>query len=434
VNGAPISFNTMTRTATVDYANAAVVDYFGTDTFNYTVTDAGGETGAPVTVTLTVTPVDDGPPVLTDKTINTSDSVPGSADLVVGNTIRDRPPFTITITQPANGTATLNLDNTVTYVSDPNYSGTDLFTYTVTDFDGQTATANVNVNVAPIPPTITSPLMVNAISTLNFSYTITAAGTAPFTFTASPLPPGASFDGTTITGFIPAGSYTVTLTATNLSGTDTKTLVITSTDVIPGVDTDGDGYSDELEIGVGSDPTDPFSTPFTVLKTAAGFPPNNAPAPGPGTPPSAAFYLVGSGLSVNLNFKTPGRDQILLKGTLPVPAGVNLQAQPAAVSVGGVVWSGTLDLRGGFTSLDRSASIKLRLPKSALVGANVSIQAKRKGGLASMLSDEGLQNTTVLARSVDVPVTIIAGPLLFQTSVPSSYTARQDVKGTSRLR
>ena len=64
-------------------------------------------------------------------------------------------PLTIqSITQPANGTTTINPDGTVTYTPNLNCSGTDTFTYTVSDGNGGTDTATVTITVTPVndPP------------------------------------------------------------------------------------------------------------------------------------------------------------------------------------------------------------------------------------------------------------------------------------------
>ena len=44
------------------------------------------------------------------------------------------------VTDPANGTVTINADGTVTYIPDPDFCGTDTFDYTVvvTNSDGST--------------------------------------------------------------------------------------------------------------------------------------------------------------------------------------------------------------------------------------------------------------------------------------------------------
>ncbi|MEL6889755.1 MAG: Ig-like domain-containing protein, partial [Pseudomonadota bacterium] len=53
------------------------------------------------------------------------------------------------LTQPANGTAVLNPDGTITYTPDANYAGPDSFTYTVSDPLAGTAQASVALTVTP---------------------------------------------------------------------------------------------------------------------------------------------------------------------------------------------------------------------------------------------------------------------------------------------
>ncbi len=81
---------------------------------------------------------------------------------------------------------------------------------------------------ALIGPTITSALTATALIGSQFTYNITASGSSPITYNATGLPAGLYFSGSTISGnATTAGTYNVTLTATNSVGTDTKVLVIT---------------------------------------------------------------------------------------------------------------------------------------------------------------------------------------------------------------
>lgn len=50
-------------------------------------------------------------------------------------------------TQPAHGTVTVNPDGSYTYVADKGFTGTDTFTYTITDAFGQERTATVTIRV-----------------------------------------------------------------------------------------------------------------------------------------------------------------------------------------------------------------------------------------------------------------------------------------------
>ncbi|MGK4567251.1 cadherin-like domain-containing protein [Flavobacterium sp. 3HN19-14] len=78
---------------------------------------------------------------------------------------------TISVTQGANGTVTVNdngtpndpTDDTVTYTPNANFFGSDSFTYTITDASGDTATATVNVTINP--DTTDVPAAVNDLAT-----------------------------------------------------------------------------------------------------------------------------------------------------------------------------------------------------------------------------------------------------------------------------
>jgi hypothetical protein len=80
-------------------------------------------------------------------------------------------------------------------------------------------------------PAITSPLLANATTGQFFNYTISATGTTPITFVATPLPSGLTQTGNTISGTpTTAGTTNVQLTASNGVGSDSRTLVIVVTD------------------------------------------------------------------------------------------------------------------------------------------------------------------------------------------------------------
>jgi hypothetical protein len=115
-------------------------------TVTVTATDPGGMS-ASEQFTWTVTnpgpdAVDDNATVDEDSSINiavlTNDSDPDLDDISV-----------LSITQPENGTAVLENDGTVTYIPDADFSGSDAFTYTLTDGEGGSDTATVYLTVDP---------------------------------------------------------------------------------------------------------------------------------------------------------------------------------------------------------------------------------------------------------------------------------------------
>ena len=54
---------------------------------------------------------------------------------------------TTPVVGPTNGTVNLNADGTFTYTPNPNFFGSDSFTYEVTDGNGGAAQATVNINI-----------------------------------------------------------------------------------------------------------------------------------------------------------------------------------------------------------------------------------------------------------------------------------------------
>ncbi len=78
--------------------------------------------------------------VNTASTINILNNDQGIADA----------PITITISNaPSNGSVSIGQNGAITYIPDLGYSGSDVFTYQISDVDGDTAIANVIINVTP---------------------------------------------------------------------------------------------------------------------------------------------------------------------------------------------------------------------------------------------------------------------------------------------
>jgi outer membrane protein OmpA-like peptidoglycan-associated protein len=122
--------------------------YTGTDTFLYTVSDGNGGT-ATGTVTVTVQPAQNQAPVAADDAATTPFDTAVDIAVLANDSDPDGDALTIAgVGQPANGTATI-AGSEVRYVPNPGYSGTDAFTYTVSDGNGGTATGTVTVTVEP---------------------------------------------------------------------------------------------------------------------------------------------------------------------------------------------------------------------------------------------------------------------------------------------
>ena len=131
-----------------------------TETFSYTVTDGNGGSST-ANVTVTVNGVNDDPTPADDAAVTDQDSA-----VVVNVLSNDGDPendgLTVTAVGTANnGVAVLNPDNTVTYTPNAGFSGSDTFTYTVSDGNGGTSQASVTVTVNPVAPPPSGPTVIN---------------------------------------------------------------------------------------------------------------------------------------------------------------------------------------------------------------------------------------------------------------------------------
>jgi VCBS repeat-containing protein len=131
-------------------------DFNGTDSFVYEVSDGNGGI-AQATVTITVNPVNDNPNAAGDSYTTNEDqsftSVLGVDDLILNDSDIDGDLLTVNPTPaagPTNGILVLNSDGTFTYTPDPDFNGTDAFTYQVSDGNGGTSQAIVTISVNPV--------------------------------------------------------------------------------------------------------------------------------------------------------------------------------------------------------------------------------------------------------------------------------------------
>ena len=145
-------------------------DFNGTDTFTYTVYDGAATDSG--TVTVTITPVQDAPDAVNDRATVAEDSGANVIEVSANDADVDGDDVTITsVTQPANGTAVINGDGTVSYTPNANYTGPDTFTYTVSDgLDDDTAAVTVTVTaVNDAPVAVDDQLTTNEDTPLDFT-------------------------------------------------------------------------------------------------------------------------------------------------------------------------------------------------------------------------------------------------------------------------
>ena len=121
------------------------------DAFSYTVADNNGAVSNPAAVSVVITPVDDGPTAVDDTASIRQDASSVVVDVLANDTDVDGGPKQIvSITQPANGTATITGGGAeVEYRPSGTFTGVDSFTYTVNGGSTGQVAVTVQPNAAP---------------------------------------------------------------------------------------------------------------------------------------------------------------------------------------------------------------------------------------------------------------------------------------------
>jgi CshA-type fibril repeat protein len=196
---------------TFTYTPAA--GFSGTDAFTYTATDGSGAATAPTRVVITVLPS------------AAADSATTAADRPVGIDVQANDAGTGLTTglqaRPAHGTVAVGTDGTVEYTPAAGFSGTDTFTYTVTDRAGET-TLPVTVTVTVTPVTMNDDAHVDAGATLTLPAADVLRNDSGSDLTVTAV--GGTKHGTVTLG---ADGSLVYAPATGFSGTDWITYTVT---------------------------------------------------------------------------------------------------------------------------------------------------------------------------------------------------------------
>ena len=220
VNGAAVATGPTTITFT------PTPGFFGTASFDYTATSAGGTSAVPATVTVTVNP----PPPTVSATAVTVPFNGGSP--VVATTIDLAaligPPgatvLSVTPSGPVNGAVVATGPTTVSFTPTAGYVGPASFTYTATNAGGTSGSATVSVTVSAPPPPTAGPINVLVSSTMPTPIDLSVAVSGVFSSVSVVTPPAAG--AVSIAGFIATytpspgatGRYTFTYQATGLGG------------------------------------------------------------------------------------------------------------------------------------------------------------------------------------------------------------------------
>lgn len=141
-------------------------DVIGTDTFTYTVSDGNGNTSTG-TVTIQITSANDNAaPTAVNDVFTTLMNTAKTHAVIANDKDPDGDALTITnTTEAAHGSVDI-INNQIKYTPENNYTGTDSFTYTLSDGKGGTATATVNVTIEAPTSTNVAPKAIDDTVTL----------------------------------------------------------------------------------------------------------------------------------------------------------------------------------------------------------------------------------------------------------------------------
>ncbi|MGH1404168.1 MAG: Ig-like domain-containing protein, partial [Alphaproteobacteria bacterium] len=174
-----------------DFTYTPNLDYWGADSFVYTVMDSLGQSDVATARIVVEQVIVNTDPVAADDVVVVNEDESVIVDVLANDGDLDGDTLTVSIASgSANGSLTVNGDNTITYTPNVGYYGIDNFTYMVDDGQGGQDTATVTVTINSIDDTLIGTSVVEifdggiGIDTVDYSASVLAvdidlsAGTA----------------------------------------------------------------------------------------------------------------------------------------------------------------------------------------------------------------------------------------------------------------
>src|SRR5438477_8002068 len=308
----------------------------------------------------------------------------------------------------------------------PTTAGTYSVTISATNSSG-TGSATLTLTIKPPPPVITSATTASGTVGVAFSYQITATNN-PTSFNATGLPGGLTVN--TSTGLVSgtpttAGTYTVTLSATNAGGTGSATLTLTVVNPPPPVITSATtangtvGVAFSYQITATNNPTS-----FNATGLPAGLAVNTTTGVISGTPTTAGAYTVAISAS---NAGGTGSATLTLTINNPVPTTTSIS--PASTTAGSAqftltvngtnfVSTSTVDWNGSPLATTFVSSIQLT---AVVPAANVAAVGTASVTVVNPAPGGGTSNAQTF--TINPPPPVISSPTTAtgQVAVAFSY-------------
>ena len=216
--------------------------FIGTDSFTYIVTDPAGNQST-ATVTVTVVAATSNAPVAVNDSATTTSGTPVTIDVLANDTDPNADVLSIASFNQGDNGAVTQVGNELVYTPVADFTGTDSFTYIVTDPAGNQSTGTVTVTV--VVATSNAPVAVNDSATTTSGTPVAIDVLANDTDPNGDVLSIASFNQgdngavtqvgnelvyTPVAGFTGADSFTYTVTDPAGNGTE-ATAIITVTSV-----------------------------------------------------------------------------------------------------------------------------------------------------------------------------------------------------------
>ena len=177
-------------------------------------------------------------------------------------------------------------------------------------------------------------------------------------------------------------------------------------------DSDGDGYADEIETELGSDPASALSTP------------KNLP------PATQAGALETISALVSLDFSSSSADIVTVIGTLPIHAGFVAKDAVVIIDVAGIVKTVTLKSTGSGKTGTNGFGLKIKSANGAVPEQIAQFSfTLGQGNFKRQLAPLGLTNVGFLGRPVTIPITLIFAGKVRSTRRILQYTSKMGVSG-----
>lgn len=379
----------------------------GTDTFTYKVSDGTLDSNV-ATVTVNIAAVNDAPDAMNQSVsvgINMSVDILLDAPNGPGGADADGDPLTFKIlTQPANGTLTALIGSKTTYKPKAGFTGSDSFTFNISDGKLTSATATVSITVNPSPIFTSGPTLTPSPALVGQTVTGTAASDAVNGTIAWDFGDGSSGFGGSITHvFAAPGIYTVTTAVTSLEGLSAVSI-------------------QSILVGI------PLADGSPAGAINAG---------------TYGFLVGGAGLVKNckadLKIDYVNRDKTTLSATvagLKFPAGLTLGSL-AGKSSELTIGTGAGAVTFGFSINASGKGKSTGLPSIALntQKGTFSFKATQRKDLTDAIISMGASDTTLAgaAQILHIPVTVKIGSQLYMALTLEVTFQQKGSKGTGRL-